>query len=95
MPPLVLGAVYGLIFAFTSGNNYSKWSSLLGSATYFGCMSLLAEYVVVAIVAFLTFRCTKNRLISAQESSQSGLARGPEAKASLKPVLVARGTAGD
>ncbi|KAK0751624.1 hypothetical protein B0T18DRAFT_387719 [Schizothecium vesticola] len=55
--PLCVRAVYGIIgVAVASGNNFfaSAWSSLFGSATAFGLMALLPEYVVLGIYLYLS-----------------------------------------
>ncbi|KAK4235352.1 hypothetical protein C8A03DRAFT_36807 [Achaetomium macrosporum] len=56
-PPLCVRAAYGIIgVAVASGNNIltSSWSPLFGSATAFGLMALLPEYIVLCIYIYLS-----------------------------------------
>ncbi|KAK3345800.1 hypothetical protein B0T25DRAFT_583107 [Lasiosphaeria hispida] len=55
--PLSVRAAYGIIgVAVASGNNIltSSWSPLFGSATAFGLMALLPEYIVLCIYIYLS-----------------------------------------
>ena len=56
-PPLCVRAAYGIIgVAVASGSKMStsSWNPLFGSATAFGLMALLPEYIVLCIYTYLS-----------------------------------------
>lgn len=58
MPPLLLRAVYGLLYSFTASTMSTlntTWNPLFGSAVAFALMALLPEYIVLITYLYLGF----------------------------------------
>ncbi|KAH6648873.1 hypothetical protein BKA67DRAFT_576099 [Truncatella angustata] len=58
MPPLLLRAVYGILYSVTASSADTLttiWNPLFGSATAFALMALMPEYLVLCVYMYLGF----------------------------------------
>ncbi|ETS73395.1 hypothetical protein PFICI_15000 [Pestalotiopsis fici W106-1] len=54
-PFIMLRAIFGLLYAFTSHDVFSMWNPLFGSALAFGLIALLPEYIALVTYIYLGF----------------------------------------
>ncbi|KAF3014501.1 hypothetical protein E8E14_011265 [Neopestalotiopsis sp. 37M] len=72
-PLIMLRAIFGLLYAFTSNNVFSTWNPLFGSAVAFALMALLPEYIALMTYIYLGFyrlRTARKSIVSPGKSAR-------------------------
>ncbi|KAH8666962.1 hypothetical protein BX600DRAFT_462958 [Xylariales sp. PMI_506] len=71
IPFLVVRAIYGIIYAFTSDDMTSVWNPLYGNTVAFALMALLPEYIILCIFIHMGFYRIRSNIPIGYKTTES------------------------